>query len=115
MQRDTMASVIAKDLVAASATPLVLSILNHGDSYGYEIIQQVKERSNGLLEWADGMLYPILHRMEKNTLIESYWGKAETGRKRKYYTLLDNGRNELAQQQDQWHQLYTLLMSFKGE
>ena len=110
-----MASVIAKDLVAASATPLVLSILNNGDSYGYEIIQQVKERSNGLLEWADGMLYPILHRMEKNALIESYWGKAETGRKRKYYTLLDNGRNELTQQQDQWHQLYTLLMSFKGE
>lgn len=115
MQRDAMASVIAKDLVAASATPLVLSILEKGDSYGYEIIQQVKERSNGLLEWADGMLYPILHRLEKNDLIESYWGKAETGRKRKYYKLLDNGRDELAQQQAHWHHLYTLLMSFNGE
>ena len=110
-----MASIIAKDLIAASATPLVLSILSKGDSYGYEIIQQVKQRSGGLLEWADGMLYPILHRMEKNTLIESYWGKAETGRKRKYYTLLEQGRVELEQQQDHWHQLYTLLMSFKGE
>lgn len=115
MQRDAMPSLIAKDLVAASATPLVLSILNKGDSYGYDIIQQVKERSGGLLEWADGMLYPILHRMEKNELIKSYWGKASTGRKRKYYTLLDNGREELAQQQNHWHQLYTLLMSFKGE
>jgi DNA-binding PadR family transcriptional regulator len=115
MQREPMASVIAKDLVAASATPLVLSILEKGDSYGYEIIQQIKERSNGLLVWADGMLYPILHRLEKNGLIESYWGKAATGRKRKYYKLLDNGRVELAQQQDQWQQLYSLLMSFKGE
>lgn len=115
MQRGVMASVVAKDLVAASATPLVLSILAKGDSYGYEIIQQVKERSNGLLEWADGMLYPVLHRLEKNDLIESYWGKAETGRKRKYYKLLDNGRDELALQQAHWHQLYTLLISFKGE
>lgn len=115
MQRDVMPSLIAKDLVAASATPLVLSILNKGDSYGYDIIQQVKERSEGLLEWADGMLYPILHRMEKNELIKSYWGKASTGRKRKYYSLLDNGREELAKQQEHWHQLYTLLMSFKGE
>jgi PadR family transcriptional regulator PadR len=115
MQRDSMASIIAKDLVAASATPLILSILKNGDSYGYEIIQQVKEHSNGLLEWADGMLYPILHRMEKNDFIESYWGKADTGRKRKYYTLQDEGRKELIKMQEQWHQLYTLLMSFKGE
>jgi DNA-binding PadR family transcriptional regulator len=110
-----MASSPAKDLVAASATPLVLSILKNSDSYGYEIIQQVKERSDGLLVWADGMLYPILHRLEKNEFIESYWGKADTGRKRKYYKLLENGHQELAQQQEQWHQLYTLLMSFKGE
>jgi len=109
MQRDAMASIIAKDLVAASATPLILSILKNGDSYGYEIIQQVKEHSNGLLEWADGMLYPILHRMEKNDFIESYWGKADTGRKRKYYTLQDEGRKELLKMQEQWHQLYTYL------
>ena len=115
MQREAMPTLIAKDLVASSATPLILSILSQGDSYGYDIIQQVKDRSDGLLVWADGMLYPILHRMEKNALIESYWGKAATGRKRKYYTLLDAGRTELSQQQEQWHQLYTLLMSFKGE
>ncbi len=108
-----MPSAIAKDLVAASATPLILSILKEGDSYGYDIIQQVKNGSDGLLQWTDGMLYPILHRLEKNQLIESYWGKAETGRKRKYYMLLENGENELTQQRDQWHQLYSLLMSFK--
>ena len=110
-----MSKVITKDLVAASATPLILSILNLGDSYGYDIIQQVKERSEGRLSWADGMLYPILHRMEKNALIESYWGKAATGRKRKYYRLLDAGRDELVQLREQWQQLYSLLMSFEGE
>ena len=109
-----MSSTIAKDLVAASATPLVLSILNEGDSYGYEIIQQVKERSNGLLVWPDGVLYPIMHRLEKKALIESFWGKATTGRKRKYYTLLASGREELEQQQAQWQHLYRLIMSFKG-
>lgn len=103
---------ISKDLMAASATPLILSILNQGDSYGYEIIQQVKERSNGLLVWADGMLYPILHRLEKNQWIESYEGAAPTGRKRKYYRILDNGRDELAKQRADWQQLYTLMMSF---
>jgi DNA-binding PadR family transcriptional regulator len=103
---------ISKDLMAASATPLILSILQSGDSYGYEIIQQVKERSNGVLMWADGMLYPILHRLEKNAWIESYEGTAPTGRKRKYYRILDGGRDELAKQRAGWRQLYTLLMSF---
>ncbi len=110
-----MSSVIAKDLVAASATPLILSILSQGDSYGYEIISKVRERSNNLLDWADGMLYPILHRMEKRNLIESYWGKAPTGRKRKYYRLLNDGESELLVLRQQWQQLSALLTSFEGE
>lgn len=110
-----MTSVIAKDLVAASATPLILSILSQGDSYGYEIIHQVRERSENLLEWADGMLYPILHRLENRGLIASYWGKAPTGRKRKYYRLLESGQTELVAQREQWQQLSALLMSFKRE
>ena len=53
-----------KDLVAASATPLVLSILKEGDSYGYAIIKRVKELSEREMNWTDGMLYPVLHRLE---------------------------------------------------
>ncbi len=75
---------LSKDLIAASATPLILSILSHGDSYGYHTIQKVRDLSDGEMQWADGMLYPILHRLEKQKLIESYWGKSETGRKGKY-------------------------------
>ncbi len=103
-----------KDLVAASATPLILSILSRGDSYGYAIIQKVREMSGGELEWAEGMLYPILHRMEKNNLIESYWGQADTGRRRKYYRLLEAGRQELQIQLENWRSLYGLLQRLEG-
>jgi len=61
---------LAKDMVAASAKPLLLSILAGGESYGYEIIQKVRELSGGQIEWSDGMLYPVLHRLERDGLIE---------------------------------------------
>jgi len=56
---------IGKDLVAAAATPMVLGILSEGESYGYAILQRVSELSDGELEWSDGMLYPLLHRLEQ--------------------------------------------------
>lgn len=93
---------IGKDLVAASTTPLVLAILSEGESYGYAIIKRVDELSGGRLQWTDGMLYPVLHRLERNGLIEARWGKSETGRRRKYYRLTDRGIQELDEQQKQW-------------
>ena len=93
---------IGKDLVAASATPLVLAILSEGESYGYAIIKRVDELSGGRLQWTDGMLYPVLHRLERNGLVEAKWGKSETGRRRKYYQLTDLGSQELGRQQRQW-------------
>src|SRR5258706_15920663 len=80
-------SMLAKDLVAASSKPLLLSILAGGESYGYEIIQKVRELSGGQIEWSDGMLYPVLHRLERDGLIDSEWKEAGTGRQRKYYFL----------------------------
>ncbi len=103
----------SKDLVAASATPLVLSILEGGDSYGYGIIQQIAEASDGRMQWAEGMLYPILHRLEKQGLVKSYWGQAESGRKRKYYSLRRPGRVALNQQRQSWSDVFALLQSFK--
>ena len=99
----------SKDLVAASATPLILTILKQGDSYGYEIIARVRELSGGEMEWADGMLYPILHRLEKRGFIESYWGQSETGRKRKYYRLCPAGVHELNGQRQHWRRLQEML------
>jgi len=93
---------IGKDLVAASATPLVLSILSEGESYGYAIIKRVDQLSSGELRWTDGMLYPVLHRLERNGLVEARWGGSESGRRRKYYRLTERGASELASQRRQW-------------
>ncbi|HEX6040286.1 PadR family transcriptional regulator [Longimicrobium sp.] len=93
---------INKDLVAASSTPLVLAILAEGDSYGYAILKRVRELSAGALEWTDGMLYPVLHRLERSGLVEARWDQAETGRRRKYYRITDAGRAQLAEERRQW-------------
>lgn len=93
---------IGKDLVAASATPLVLAILGEGESYGYAIIKRVGELSRGELQWTDGMLYPLLHRLERHGYVKAGWGTSETGRRRKYYRLTKAGIEHLASQRRQW-------------
>ena len=93
---------MTKDLVAASATPLVLAILAEGDSYGYAIIKRVEELSGGHLQWTDGMLYPVLHRLERQGWVSAKWSESENGRKRKYYRITKEGRTELAAQRQQW-------------
>jgi PadR family transcriptional regulator PadR len=93
---------INKDLVAASSTPIVLAILAEGDSYGYAILQRVKELSGGRMEWTDGMLYPVLHRLERLDLVESRWETAENGRRRKYYRITSRGRAQFAEERRQW-------------
>jgi len=100
---------INKDLVAASATPLILSILSQGESYGYAIIKRVRELSGGQMLWTDGMLYPVLHRLERQGVIQSRWRVAESGRKRKYYRVTKNGAALLATQQSQWTAVYSTL------
>jgi PadR family transcriptional regulator PadR len=93
---------IAKDLVAASTTPLVLGILAEGESYGYAILKQVNELSGGHLEWTDGLLYPLLHRLERLGHVESRWHTPAGERRRKYYRITEQGRAELAEQHRQW-------------
>jgi DNA-binding PadR family transcriptional regulator len=91
-----------KDLVAASATPLVLAILAEGDSYGYAIIKRVTELSGGHLQWTDGMLYPVLHRLERQDFVTARWRESDNGRRRKYYRITQEGRAELEAQRQQW-------------
>ena len=93
---------IDKDLIAASATPLVLSILAEGESYGYAILKRVRELSAGELQWTDGMLYPILHRLDRLGYVTTEWRNPPEGRRRRYYTITDEGRAALAEQQRQW-------------
>lgn len=93
---------ISKDLMAASSTPIVLAILAEQDSYGYAILQRVRELSGGRIEWTDGMLYPVLHRLERLGHIEARWEVADSGRRRKYYRITAGGRSQLAEERRQW-------------
>ncbi len=106
---------IPKELVAASAEALILSLLSKGESYGYAIIQDVRARSNDHLQWTDGMLYPVLHRMENNGWIKSRWAESENGRKRKYYSLKKEGKTALRQQREQWMKGHSALVQLWGE
>src|SRR3712207_3716231 len=93
---------INKDLIAASSTPIVLAILAEADSYGYAILKRVREVSGGRLEWTDGMLYPVLHRLERLGHVAARWEVAPSGRRRKYYRLTSRGREQLAEERRQW-------------
>jgi DNA-binding PadR family transcriptional regulator len=103
------AHMLNKDLVAASSTPLILSILGRGESYGYEIIQQIRSLSDEQMEWSEGMLYPLLHRLEQEGLITAEWRTAEQGRKRKYYRLNPQGRVRLQEEKKQWEVVQRIL------
>ena len=93
---------VTKDLVAASATPMVLGILARGESYGYAILKQINEMSGGELAWTEGLLYPLLHRLERLGHVDSSWHTPPAGRRRKYYRITEQGRAELADQRRQW-------------
>ena len=92
---------VTKDLVAASATPMVLGILAEADSYGYAILRRINELSDGELDWTEGLLYPLLHRLERLGYVEASW-QSVARRRRKYYRITKSGRTELTEQRRQW-------------
>jgi len=101
---------LAKELVAASTEPLILAMLStKGESYGYALIQEVKRLSGDKIEWTDGMLYPVLHRMEDNGWIKSRWAESQNGRKRKYYSIKKDGKRTLHEQREQWRAVHSVL------
>lgn len=105
---------ISRELTAASTRPMVLAILTRGDAYGYAIIQRVRELSGGKLEWSEGMLYPVLRRLEQERLILSRWGTSEAGRKRKYYRLSAAGTRAMQTERQQWLAVHGTLASLWG-
>ena len=105
---------ISKDLVAASSTPIVLAILAERDSYGYAILKRVRELSGGHMEWTDGMLYPVLHRLERQGHIEARWEESATGRRRKYYRITSGGWAQLAEERKQWQAVDATLHGIWG-
>jgi DNA-binding PadR family transcriptional regulator len=93
---------------------MILAILSKGENYGYNIIQSVKTISRGNLEWTDGMLYPVLQRMEMDDLITSEWKLSQGSRPRRYYTITERGRRELASELVNWRNIWQALARLAG-
>ena len=98
-----------KELMASSLAPIVLLILRSQESYGYQIIQELRDKTKGQLNVAEGTLYPVLKKMEAKEWIEGNWKKAESGRERRYYAITDKGKQELEQQYSQWNFINDLI------
>src|SRR5262245_28900826 len=90
---------------------MVLGILAEGQSYGYAILRRINELSGGQLEWTEGLLYPLLHRLERRIDVDSTWQAVAGERRRKYYRITDKGVAELAEQRRQWD---TVVDTLKG-
>jgi len=99
----------SKDLIAATSIPLILSILEEGESYGYEIIKQIKEKSGGSLAFAEGTLYPVLKKLEEKKFISSKWKTADSERQRKYYRITAAGKKQLQSEKANWQFINQLL------
>ena len=91
-----------KGLMAGSSTMLVLTLLESGDMYGYQMIEELSRRSNQVFQMQEGTLYPILHTLEKGKYLSSYEQQAPTGRMRKYYKLTKKGRELLGEKKSEW-------------
>ncbi len=102
----------SRALVAASARPIVLALLLGGESYGYRILARVRLVSGGTLKWSSAMLYPVLHRLEKDGLIRSEWRASEEGRMRKYYLITEAGREEFLAEKARWSEVHDALKKF---
>ena len=82
---------ISKELLKGSTVILILSLLKEKPMYGYEMIKEIEEKSIGVFTFKEGTLYPILHSLEGENAVESYWIESDKGRKRKYYRITKDG------------------------
>jgi DNA-binding PadR family transcriptional regulator len=105
---------ISKEIMGAFSVPIILSILQQGDNYGYEIVQSVKENSNEEITWNEASIYPVLKKLENKGLIKSYWKVVEYERPRKYYTILSDGVKQLEHNMQEWNTIQTLFEKLKN-
>lgn len=93
---------ISKELLKGSTGTMILQLLSEQDMYGYMIIGQIESRSDSVFHMSEGSLYPILHTMEKDGLLQSYRQMSESGKERKYYRITAKGRLQLELKLDEW-------------
>jgi len=105
---------LPKALVAASLKPIILSILSNGEAYGYQIINRIQILSKGRIKWTTGTLYPLLHRLENEGLVQSTWREVANAPRRKYYHLTPRGYKALEMEKRQWLDVHAILVQLWG-
>lgn len=92
---------INKELLKGSTSLLILNLLNKQDMYGYQLIKNLTELSDNVFHLKEGTIYPILHSLEEENYISSYWDDS-TAKKRKYYNITDSGKRLLVDKEKEW-------------
>ncbi|WP_139990644.1 PadR family transcriptional regulator [Paenibacillus paridis] len=105
---------INKELMKGSTVILILTLLERKEMYGYEMTKEIERSSSGVFTFKEGTLYPILHTLELEQLVESYWNE-EGGRKRKYYRITERGRGQLEEKKQEWTLFRTTVDRVIGE
>ncbi len=100
--------------IKGSLPLLILQLLSSGPSHGYQITQQIKARSNGILDFKEGTLYPALHNLEQHGLLEAFTVE-ENGRTRRYYQITNRGRTALEKAHKEWEQFVQAVNLALGE
>ena len=100
------------EMSKGTIVPIVLKLLSERSMYGYEIIREVDERSEHVFDWKEGTLYPWLHRLESEGLVESSWSVSSSGRRRKYYGITRRGMAALEERTGQWMALRDAVDAF---
>jgi PadR family transcriptional regulator PadR len=105
---------INKELMKGSTVTLILTMLDRKEMYGYEMTKQMELHSEGAFTLKEGTLYPILHTLEADGMVEAYWNEAE-GRKRKYYRITEQGRHLLKEKKQEWMLFRSAVDRILGE
>lgn len=92
---------INRELLKGSTDLLVLSVLENENMYGYQMIKEIKTKSEDLFEFQEGTLYPILHKLEEKKYISSYWNEVSS-KKRKYYAITTDGKKHYEAKKEEW-------------
>ena len=91
-----------RELLKGSLGLMLMALLEHGHMYGYQIAKKVRDQTSDVIALKEGSLYPALHRLEKEGMIEGFWQRREDGVDRRYYRLTAEGRRILNERRLQW-------------
>lgn len=106
---------VNKELLKGSTITMLLTLLEKKSMYGYEMIKEMEQRSDGVFNFKEGTLYPILHSLEQQGFVQSYWLESDAGRRRKYYVITEDGRSQLASKKAEWFQFRSAVDRVLGE